>query len=60
MKLISINVAKPRLVLNNGEPISTGIFKEPVQERVMLRTLNLDGDRQADAALPKKCYGRNG
>ncbi len=28
--------------------MSTGIFKEPVNGRVMLRTLNLDGDGQAD------------
>jgi MOSC domain-containing protein YiiM len=28
--------------------VSTGIFKEPVRGRIMLRTLNLDGDGQAD------------
>jgi len=28
--------------------VSTGIFKEPVDGRVMLRTLNLDGDQQVD------------
>ncbi len=48
MKVISVNVGLPRLVLRSGEPVSTGIFKEPVKGRVMLRTLNLDGDRQAD------------
>jgi MOSC domain-containing protein YiiM len=48
MKIISINVGRPRLVMRNDEPVSTGIFKEPVAGRVMLRTLNLDGDRQAD------------
>ena len=32
-------------------PVSTGIFKEPVAGRVMLRTLNLDGDRQADLSV---------
>ena len=41
----------PRLVMRNGEPVSTGIFKEPVAGRVMLRTLNLDGDRQADLSV---------
>jgi MOSC domain-containing protein YiiM len=39
------------LVLHNGETVSTGIFKEPVAGRVMLRTLNLDGDRQADLSV---------
>jgi MOSC domain-containing protein YiiM len=31
--------------------VSTGIFKEPVAGRVMMRTLNLDGDRQSDLSL---------
>jgi MOSC domain-containing protein YiiM len=37
--------------MRNDEPVSTGIFKEPVAGRVMLRTLNLDGDRQADLSV---------
>jgi MOSC domain-containing protein YiiM len=61
MKLISLNVGRPRIVLSNGEPVSTGIFKEPVQGSVMLRTLNLDGDRQADLSVhggvSKAVYG---
>jgi MOSC domain-containing protein YiiM len=52
MRLISLNLGLPRLVLDNqGEPVSTGIFKEPVAGRVMLRTLNLVGDRQADLSV---------
>src|ERR1041385_2746470 len=51
MKIVSVNVGLPRLVLRNGEPVSTGIFKEPVSGRVMLRTLNLDGDRQSDLSV---------
>jgi MOSC domain-containing protein YiiM len=51
MKIISVNVGLPRLVLRNDEPVSTGIFKEPVAGRVMMRTLNLDGDRQSDLSL---------
>ena len=35
----------------NGEPVTTGIFKEPVQGPLMLRALNLDGDRQADLSV---------
>ena len=34
-----------------GGTVSTGIFKEPVTGRVMLRRLNLDGDRQADPSV---------
>ena len=51
MKLISLNVALPRFVEYNGGPVATGIFKEPVPGPVMLRTLNLDGDRQADLSV---------
>jgi MOSC domain-containing protein YiiM len=51
MKLISLNVARPRLTLYNGNTINTGIFKQPVSGPVSLRTLNLDGDQQADLAV---------
>ncbi|HYG78756.1 MAG TPA: MOSC domain-containing protein [Pyrinomonadaceae bacterium] len=51
MKLISVNVGRPRLVVWRGQSVSTGIFKEPVAGRVALRTLNLDGDRQADLTV---------
>ncbi len=51
MKLISLNVGLPRVVMSNGDPVSTGIFKEPVAGRVVLRTLNLEGDRQADLSV---------
>jgi len=51
MKLISLNVGLPRIVLRDDEPVSTGIFKESVAGPVILRTLNLDGDRQADLSV---------
>ncbi len=51
MKLISLNIGLPRIVEYNGGPVATGIFKEPVEGSVMLRTLNLDGDRQADLSV---------
>src|SRR2546423_13912276 len=51
MKIISLNIALPRIVEWNGGPVATGIFKEPVQGPVMLRTLNLDGDKQADLSV---------
>jgi MOSC domain-containing protein YiiM len=51
MKIVSIQVGLPRIVMRDGEPVSTGIFKEPVAGRVKLRTLNLDGDRQADLSV---------
>src|ERR1700682_6358473 len=48
MKLLSVNVGLPRDVIWKGDSVTTGIFKGPVEGRVRLRTLNLDGDRQAD------------
>ena len=51
MKLISINVGLPRTVTWQGQSVTTGIFKEPVSGPVMLRQLNLDGDRQADLTV---------
>jgi MOSC domain-containing protein YiiM len=51
VKLVSLNVARPRLAVYNGTTINTGIFKTPVSGPVQLRTLNLDGDRQADLSV---------
>jgi MOSC domain-containing protein YiiM len=64
MKLVSVNVGLPRLLAWGGATFETGIFKNHVEGRVMLRTTNLDGDRQADLSVhggPNKavyCYPR--
>jgi MOSC domain-containing protein YiiM len=51
VKLVALNVARPRLVVYKGKTINTGIFKLPVSGPLRLRTLNLDGDRQADLSV---------
>jgi MOSC domain-containing protein YiiM len=51
MQVVSVNVGLPREVAWKGETVTTGIFKEPVAGQVMMRTLNLDGDRQADLSV---------
>jgi MOSC domain-containing protein YiiM len=51
MKIVSMNVGLPRTLRSKGREVTTGIFKEPVEGPVMLRRLNLDGDRQADLAV---------
>ncbi len=51
MKLVSVNTGLPREVMWHGISVTTGIFKEPVEGRVSLRKLNLDGDRQADLTV---------
>lgn len=48
MKLLSVSVGLRKEVPYRGRTVATGIFKEPVNGRVMLRTLNLDGDQQVD------------
>lgn len=49
--LISVQVGVPRVVLRDGEEVATGIFKMPVTKRIVMRSLNLDGDRQADLSV---------
>jgi len=51
MKVLSVNVGLPREVTWQGKRVTTGIFKEPIQGRVMMRRLNLDGDQQADLTV---------
>lgn len=51
MKIVSLNVGLPRDVAWHGRTVSTGIFKYPVQGRLALREMNLDGDRQADLTV---------
>jgi len=51
MKLVSVNVGLPREVVWHGRSVTSGIFKEPIEGRVALRKLNLDGDRQADLVV---------
>ncbi len=48
MNILSLNVGLPRDVEWKGQTVRTGIFKTPVPGRRTLRSLNLDGDRQAD------------
>jgi len=51
LKIVSLNIGLPREVTWRGLHVTTGIFKEPVEGRVALRKLNLDGDRQADLTV---------
>jgi MOSC domain-containing protein YiiM len=51
MKILSVNVGLPRKVTWQGKVVTTGIFKEPVNASVMMRTLNLEGDQQADLTV---------
>jgi ferredoxin-NADP reductase/MOSC domain-containing protein YiiM/ferredoxin len=49
-RLVSINVGLPREVAWRGRKVHTAIWKEPVQARIAVRRLNLEGDGQGDLA----------
>lgn len=45
---MSVNVGKPRVVEWQGREVESAIWKEPVDGRVVVRGVNVDGDAQAD------------
>ena len=51
MEIISVNCGLPREVDWHGRRVTTSIYKEPVEGRVALRKLNLDGDKQSDLTV---------
>jgi MOSC domain-containing protein YiiM len=48
MRLLSVNVGRPRVVDWQGTAVTTGIFKEPVTDPVAVTRTSLAGDGQAD------------
>jgi MOSC domain-containing protein YiiM len=51
MKLISVNVSLPKPIAYQGRNVLTGIFKQPVEGRLHVGRLNLEGDQQADLSV---------
>src|SRR5271163_3762948 len=49
-RLLSLNVGLPRDISWEGKVVHTAIWKDAVQERRMVRRLNIDGDGQGDVA----------
>jgi ferredoxin-NADP reductase/MOSC domain-containing protein YiiM len=49
-QLLSVNVGLPRDITWRGETVHTGIWKEAIHGRRMVRRLNIDGDGQGDLA----------
>src|ERR1700693_4804510 len=49
-RLLSVNVALPRDVTWNGKTVRTSVWKSPVDGQRMVRSLNIQGDAQADLA----------
>ena len=50
-RVISVNVAMPRVVRVEETNVLTSIFKAPVEGRIAVRGNNLAGDRQADLTV---------
>ncbi len=44
----SVNVGMPRTVNYRGKPVTTAIWKQPVDGRIAVRGVNIAGDVQAD------------
>ena len=49
-RLLSVNVGLPRDIRWKGRAVHTGVWKESVAGRRMVRRLNIDGDGQGDLA----------
>jgi MOSC domain-containing protein YiiM len=47
-RVVSVNVGLPRTVTWAGRSVTSGIWKEPVEGRVVVEGVNLHGDDQAD------------
>jgi MOSC domain-containing protein YiiM len=50
-RLISVNVGTPKRIDTGRRIVETAIWKDPVEGRVKVRGVNLDGDRQADLTV---------
>jgi MOSC domain-containing protein YiiM len=51
VRLISVNVGRPRDVDWHGRVVRTSIWKSPVEGKVRVTTLNLEGDEQSDLSV---------
>jgi MOSC domain-containing protein YiiM len=51
MRIVSVNVGRPREVVWQDRIVATAIFKQPVDGRVAVRRHNLEGDGQADLTV---------
>ena len=60
MKVISTNISQPKTVIWKGKEVTTGIFKEPVSEPLLLEKTDVKGDHVIDRRYhggeDKACY----
>jgi len=59
--IVSVNIGTPRTVAFRGREITTSIYKNPIEGRVRVFGVNIDGDDQADRTVhggtDKAVYG---
>ncbi len=48
MKILSINTSLPKKIIFNNVEVSTSIFKKPVNKKIIVKKMGLEGDMQAD------------
>lgn len=51
MKLVSLNVGKPKEFIWMGKIVRTSIFKNPVTDQRKVSSLNIEGDQQSDLSV---------
>ncbi len=51
MRVVSLNVGLPREIEWRGQSVRTSIFKTPIDRRLRVTTLNLEGDEQSDLSV---------
>jgi MOSC domain-containing protein YiiM len=51
MRLVSVNVGLPREIEWRGRTVRTSIFKTPIERRLRVTLLNLEGDQQSDLSV---------
>jgi MOSC domain-containing protein YiiM len=51
MRLVALSVGLPREVQWRGKTVLTSIFKSPVDRRLRVSTLNVEGDKQSDLTV---------
>jgi MOSC domain-containing protein YiiM len=51
LRVVSLSVGLPREVEWDGQTVLTSIFKEPVDRRLHVTTLNFEGDEQSDLTV---------
>ena len=48
MKILSINISLPKKIIFNNEEVNTSIFKKPVNKKLKVQKIGIEGDMQAD------------